>query len=134
MCIIGFALEQCSEYPVKILGSLVWTESSQKNKVVILNGRDYSFDRPTVDAFLDEKNNLLCGVDLKAGGTWCGMNVKIGESIFFAGLCRGTKWLIQLGTFAAITDFREEEKVEKPTSRGNIVKAFLTGDAINEKE
>lgn len=61
MCVIVLALDADSDYPV-----------------VILNGRDYSFERPTSDAKFHVDSKLIAGIDLKAGGTWCGINTETG--------------------------------------------------------
>jgi len=59
--------------------------------------------------FWDDRPSVLAGRDLRAGGTWMGLDRK--------------------GRFAALTNFREpqNQRPEAP-SRGELVSAFLTGD------
>jgi uncharacterized protein with NRDE domain len=106
-------------------------------QVVIVNGRDYYFARPTVDASLNPETNLLAGRDLIAGGTWCGMNVESGNYREMSLLIKRF-WFHSLtvvsGAFAAITDFREAEVIRKQTSRGQIVRGVLIGQPVNVNE
>jgi len=69
--------------------------------------RDEFLDRPTAPlGFLDEKNSIIGGRDLRDGGTWLG--------------------LTQAGRIAALTNFRQggSNRLDR-ISRGKIVSEFL---------
>jgi uncharacterized protein with NRDE domain len=77
--------------------------------LVVGANRDEFYDRPTARAaFWKDAPRILAGRDLKAGGTWLGID-------------RG-------GRFAAVTNYRQgEREVEAPRSRGHLVSDYLTG-------
>jgi len=70
--------------------------------------RDEDINRPTGALGFSMKDpNILAGVDLEAGGTWLGINVKTGN-------------------FAALTNsWLKDISPEKPQSRGYLVSNFL---------
>lgn len=79
-----------------------------KYELVFLANRDEFYERPTRAAgFWDEYPELLAGKDLKAGGTWMGIN--------------------KSGEFSALTNYRDMDmRKEDPPSRGHLVLNFLT--------
>jgi len=92
MCTILFSWKQHKNYPL-----------------ILIANRDEFYERKTAPAsWWTDHPDVLGGRDLKAGGTWMGINKN--------------------GRFAAITNFRKLP-VEKTydTSRGDIVKNFLIG-------
>jgi uncharacterized protein with NRDE domain len=94
MCLVLVALRSHPEYPL-----------------VVAANRDEFYDRATVPAQLwEEVPSVLAGRDLKAGGTWLGVDRR--------------------GRIAAVTNFRQGERENPaPRSRGLLVSEFLTGDA-----
>lgn len=87
---------------------LAW-QAHPSHPLVVAANRDEFFDRPTKPVhFWDDAPNILAGRDLSAGGTWMGIT--------------------RQGRFAALTNFREPEKVrsDAPT-RGRLVSDFLVG-------
>ena len=84
-------------------------------KLVIAANRDEFYDRPTAPAsFWDDRPDLLAGRDLRAGGTWFGINRK--------------------GRVAAITNYRDPASIKSNApSRGELVSDFLTGDEKPEE-
>ncbi|MEL7833748.1 NRDE family protein [Fodinibius sp. Rm-B-1B1-1] len=93
MCLIVFSYKQHPQYPL-----------------IFAANRDENYERPTRSAeFWDENPNILAGKDLKAGGTWMGVN--------------------KSGEFSAITNYRDPNiKKEDPPSRGQLVLDFLKND------
>ncbi|MCW9707560.1 NRDE family protein [Fodinibius salsisoli] len=91
MCLITFAYQQHPDY-----------------KLILVANRDEAYNRPTRGAdFWPEHPNILAGKDLKAGGTWMGIN--------------------QSGHFAAITNYRDPQiSKTNPPSRGQLVLNYLT--------
>jgi len=82
-------------------------------KIIFIANRDEFFDRPSKSAF-DWGNGIIGGQDLKSGGMWFGIH--------------------KSGKFAAITNYRNGlDKREFKTSRGSIVKEFLTYQNSAEK-
>ncbi len=78
--------------------------------LVIAANRDEFYDRPTAPAgFWAEAPGVLAGRDLRAGGTWLGVDRR--------------------GRFAAVTNYRQGRR-EAPAarSRGRLVSDFLTTD------
>ena len=77
--------------------------------LIVGANRDEFYDRPTARAaFWKDAPRVLAGRDLKAGGTWLGID-------------RG-------GRFAAVTNYRQgQREVEAPRSRGHLVSEYLTG-------
>lgn len=93
MCLIVFSYQQHSKYDL-----------------IFAANRDEHYERPTRPAqFWDDHLNILAGKDLKAGGTWMGINKK--------------------GDFSALTNFRNPAiRKENPPSRGHLVLNFLKDD------
>jgi uncharacterized protein with NRDE domain len=77
--------------------------------LIVAANRDEFYDRPTARAaFWKDAPRVLAGRDLKAGGTWLGID-------------RG-------GRFAAVTNYRQGRREdEAPRSRGHLVSDYLTG-------
>jgi uncharacterized protein with NRDE domain len=93
MCLVLLALDSHPDY-----------------SLIIAANRDEFYDRPTAPAaFWTEAPLVLAGRDLKAGGTWLGID--------------------RHGRLAAVTNYRQGER-ESPASRsrGQLVSDFLTGD------
>jgi len=76
-------------------------------RLILAANRDEFLDRPTAPlGFLDEKNSIIGGRDLRDGGTWLG--------------------LTQAGKIAALTNFRQGgSNRQDRISRGKIVSEFL---------
>jgi len=77
---------------------------------VVAANRDEFFARPSAAMrYWDDRPQVLAGRDLRAGGTWMGLDRR--------------------GRLAALTNFREPEN-QRPDapSRGELVSDFLTGD------
>lgn len=93
MCLIVFSYKQHPQYPL-----------------IFAANRDEHYERPSQAAQFWENNpNILAGKDLKAGGTWMGINKQ--------------------GEFSAITNYRDPNiKKENPPSRGKLVLDFLQTD------
>lgn len=81
-----------------------------KYTLIVASNRDEFYDRPTKPAAPNNKNpNIICGMDLLAGGTWTGVN--------------------QNGKFVALTNYREFPLIqENKRSRGMIAFEFLNND------
>ena len=93
MCLVLLALDSHPDY-----------------SLILAANRDEFYDRPTTSAaFWADAPSVLAGRDLKAGGTWLGID--------------------RHGRFAAVTNFRQGTR-EAPAaySRGALVSDFLTGD------
>jgi uncharacterized protein with NRDE domain len=93
MCLVLLALDSHPEY-----------------SLIVAANRDEFFDRPTAPAaFWADAPSVLAGRDLKAGGTWFGID--------------------RHGRFAAVTNYRQGQR-ESPAarSRGHLVSDFLTRD------
>jgi uncharacterized protein with NRDE domain len=92
MCLVLLALESHPQYPL-----------------IVAANRDEFYDRPTSSAaFWADAPGVLAGRDLKAGGTWLGLD--------------------RQGRFAAVTNYRQGQR--EPTasrSRGRLVSDFLMG-------
>lgn len=74
---------------------------------ILVANRDEFYSRPTKPAdFWEDEPHILAGRDLLQMGTWLGVSKN--------------------GRFAAITNFRAPTLPERPFSRGEIVKKFLT--------
>lgn len=93
MCLIVFSYKQHSKYPL-----------------IFAANRDEPYERPTRSAqYWDTHPTILAGKDLKAGGTWMGVNKK--------------------GKFSAITNYRDPNiQKDNPPSRGQLVLDFLKSD------
>lgn len=79
--------------------------------LVVAANRDEHYSRPAAPAaFWDDHPEIYGGRDLEKGGTWMGLH--------------------RNGRFAAITNFRAGRPgPAAPRSRGELVRAFLAGDA-----
>jgi uncharacterized protein with NRDE domain len=83
--------------------------------LVVAANRDEFYQRPTAPAaFWSDAPSVLAGRDLRAGGTWLGIDVR--------------------GRFAAVTNFRQgQREAAAPRSRGHLVSEFLmSGTAPGE--
>lgn len=91
MCLIVFAFQTHPNYDL-----------------IMAANRDEAYRRPTHAAqFWNTDPTFLAGKDLKAGGTWMGINKK--------------------GAFAALTNYRDPSITkDEPPSRGLLVHNFLT--------
>lgn len=92
MCLVAFSYRQHSHYDL-----------------IFVANRDEFYERPTRAAqFWEEHPGILAGKDLKAGGTWMGIN--------------------RAGEFSALTNVRDPDmKKEDPPSRGRLVLEYLAG-------
>ena len=89
---------------------LLALDSHPDYSLILAANRDEFYDRPTAPAaFWDDAPTVLAGRDLKASGTWLGID--------------------RHGRFAAVTNYRQGTR-EPPTarSRGLLVSDFLTKD------
>ena len=77
---------------------------------VVAANRDEFFARPSAAlGFWEDRPSFLAGRDLRAGGTWMGVD--------------------RSGRFAAVTNFREpQETRQNAPSRGKLVSDFIAGD------
>jgi uncharacterized protein with NRDE domain len=78
--------------------------------VIVAANRDEFYDRPTAPAgFWTDAPAVLAGRDLRAGGTWLGVDRR--------------------GRFAAVTNYRQGRREHAaPRSRGRLVSDFLTAE------
>lgn len=81
--------------------------SHPKYKLIVAANRDEFYARPTASAdFWKDYPTILAGRDLKAGGTWLGIE--------------------KSGYFTALTNFRDMDSIkENAASRGDLTKNFL---------
>ena len=89
---------------------LIAADSHRDYSLVIAANRDEFYDRPTAAAeFWADHPWILGGRDLKAGGTWLGIDRR--------------------GRFAAVTNYRQgEREPAAPRSRGLLVSDYLAVD------
>jgi uncharacterized protein with NRDE domain len=89
---------------------LIALDSHPDYSLIVAANRDEFYDRPTTPAaFWADAPSVLAGRDLKAGGTWLGID--------------------RFGRFAAVTNYRQGQRESPaPRSRGRLVSDFLTGD------
>jgi uncharacterized protein with NRDE domain len=89
---------------------LIALNSHPDYSLILAANRDEFYDRPTAPAqFWAGPPSVLGGRDLKAGGTWLGVD--------------------QRGWLAAVTNYRQGQRESPaPRSRGLLVSDFLTGD------
>ena len=89
---------------------LAW-QAHPEFRLVLAGNRDEFHDRPAAAAdWWDDAPGVLAGRDLRAGGTWLGVS--------------------RTGRFAVVTNYREPmEEGRGPRSRGELVAAYLEGDA-----
>jgi uncharacterized protein with NRDE domain len=90
MCILFIAVNQHPDYPL-----------------IVAANRDEFFERPTSEScFWEEQPNILAGKDLRAGGTWMGINTQ--------------------GKLAALTNIRDPKRnLANAVSRGELVSQYL---------
>lgn len=87
---------------------LSWN-SNPRYKLIVAANRDEFHQRETKAAhWWEDHPTILGGRDMKAGGTWMGIN--------------------RQGRFAALTNFRKFPPESFSTSRGEVVSTFLKGD------
>src|SRR6476646_9539668 len=93
MCLVLMALETHPEY-----------------SLIVAANRDEFYDRPTAPAaFWPGAPSVVGGRDLKAGGSWLGID--------------------RSGRFAAVTNYRQgQREPTAPRSRGRLVSDFLIGN------
>jgi uncharacterized protein with NRDE domain len=86
---------------------LIALDSHPDYSLIVAANRDEFYDRPTAPAeFWADASSVLAGRDLKAGGTWLGIDRK--------------------GRLAAVTNYRQgQRESEAPRSRGHLVSDFL---------
>jgi uncharacterized protein with NRDE domain len=89
---------------------LIALDSHPDYSLIVAANRDEFYDRPTAPAgFWADAPSVLAGRDLKAGGTWLGVDRR--------------------GRLAAVTNYRQgERECPAPRSRGRLVSDFLTAD------
>jgi uncharacterized protein with NRDE domain len=87
---------------------LIALDSHPDYALIVAANRDEFYDRPTtVAAFWADAPWILGGRDLKAGGTWLGVDRR--------------------GRFAAVTNYRQgQREPAAPRSRGHLVSDYLT--------
>ena len=85
-------------------------ESHPRYSLIVAANRDEFYDRPTTPAaFWPDAPSVLAGRDLRAGGTWLGLDRR--------------------GRFSAVTNYRQGEREPPATrSRGRLVSDFLTAE------
>jgi uncharacterized protein with NRDE domain len=84
-----------------------------KYKFILAANRDEFYERPTSSADWWEDHEILAGRDLKAKGTWMGVD--------------------RMGRFAAVTNFRDIKNIkEEARSRGDLSVNFLIGNQSSE--
>lgn len=77
--------------------------------LIVAANRDEYYDRPTRDLHLwQDYPQVVAGKDLHKGGTWFGVSKK--------------------GRWAAITNYREPDQINRSTSRGTLVLDYLLTD------
>ncbi len=88
---------------------LIALDSHPEFALIAAANRDEFYDRPSaVAGFWADAPTLLAGRDLRAGGTWLGVDRR--------------------GRFAAVTNFRQgEHEAAAPRSRGHLVSDYLRG-------
>jgi uncharacterized protein with NRDE domain len=89
---------------------LIALDSHPDYSLIVAANRDEFYDRPTAPAgFWADAPSVLAGRDLKAGGTWLGVDRR--------------------GRLAAVTNYRQgQRESDTPKSRGHLVSDFLTRD------
>ena len=87
---------------------LIALNSHPEYSLIVAANRDEFYDRPSAPAeYWEDAPGILAGRDLKAGGTWLGID--------------------QRGRFAAVTNYRQGQREQSaPRSRGHLVSGFLT--------
>src|SRR5688572_11140715 len=83
-------------------------DSHPEYRLIVAANRDEFYDRPTAPAaFWADAPSVLAGRDLKAGGTWLGIDRR--------------------GRFAAVTNYRQgDREPDAARSRGHLVSDYLT--------
>ena len=97
MCILFIAVNQHPDYPL-----------------IVAANRDEFFERPTSESsFWSEHPHILAGKDLRAGGTWMGIN--------------------QQGKLSALTNIRDPQRIASDAiSRGELVSDYLQHSPSSE--
>ncbi|MGH7631849.1 MAG: NRDE family protein [Gemmatimonadales bacterium] len=87
---------------------LIAYDSHPDYALIVAANRDEFYDRPSAPAgFWADAPPVLAGRDLKAGGTWLGIDRR--------------------GRFAAVTNYRQgQREPDAPRSRGRLVSDYLT--------
>ena len=87
---------------------LIALDSHPDYSLIVAANRDEFYDRPTAAAaFWADAPSVLAGRDLRAGGTWLGVDRR--------------------GRFAAVTNYRQGQREPvAPRSRGHLVSEYLT--------
>jgi uncharacterized protein with NRDE domain len=87
---------------------LIVYDSHPDYRLIVAANRDEFYDRPTLPAtFWTDAPEVLAGRDLRAGGTWLGID--------------------RAGRFGAVTNFRQgRREPETARSRGHLVSEYLT--------
>lgn len=90
---------------------LIAFDSHPDYSLVVAANRDEFHDRPTAAVgFWADAPSILAGRDLKAGGTWLGIDRR--------------------GRFAAVTNYRQGQREDPAVrSRGRLVSDYLQGDS-----
>ena len=90
---------------------LVALDTHPDYTLVVAANRDEFYERPTAPAnFWDDAPDVLAGRDLRAGGTWLGMDRR--------------------ARLAAVTNYRQgTREAAAARSRGHLVSEYLTGQA-----
>ena len=85
--------------------ALTW-QSIDEFPLLLLSNRDEFYHRPTKQLHYWQDDQLYAGQDLAQGGTWMGITPS--------------------GRWAVVTNFREKNDQKFSTSRGDLIRDFLT--------
>ena len=93
---------------------LIVYDSHPDYRLIVAANRDEFYDRPTLPAtFWADAPEVLAGRDLRAGGTWLGID--------------------RAGRFGAVTNYRQgQREAGAARSRGRLVSDYLTGKQSSE--
>ena len=88
---------------------LIVHDSHPDYRLIVAANRDEFYDRPTLPAtFWPEAPEILAGRDLRAGGSWLGID--------------------RAGRFGAVTNYRQgRREADAARSRGHLVSEYLSG-------
>lgn len=79
--------------------------------VCLISNRDEFYHRPSSQLHQWSDSSIIAGQDLQSGGTWMGVT--------------------KAGRWAIVTNYRDgADKQSYPTTRGNLIQAFLESDQI----
>jgi uncharacterized protein with NRDE domain len=87
--------------------ALAW-QSIDEFPLLLLSNRDEFYHRPTKQLHYWQDDQLYAGQDLEQGGTWMGVTPS--------------------GRWAVVTNFREKNDQKFSTSRGDLIRDFLTSN------